>query len=130
MTRTTTATTTGRLAVVIGASGGIGAALLAELQSADGFAAVLGLSRQSTPTLDLTDGHSIQTAGLLHSDDLVRKRSQASLINAATAPTAIATIVPRRIVRLCSSAVSRVSRSSLVTSCDRASRLASTIASA
>ena len=73
-----TAEPKGSLAIVFGASGGIGAALLAELQNTGGFAHVLGLSRQSSPALDLTDEHSIrvaaqQVAKQLQSDDLALK---------------------------------------------------------
>jgi NAD(P)-dependent dehydrogenase (short-subunit alcohol dehydrogenase family) len=50
------------MAVVLGASGSIGAALLAELQSSGGFDRVVGLSRHSVPALDLTDESSIQAA--------------------------------------------------------------------
>jgi len=52
----------GSMALVIGATGGIGAALLAELQNSGGFATIVGLSRQSAPALDLTDEHSIRIA--------------------------------------------------------------------
>ena len=50
---------TGGLALVIGASGGIGAALLARLQADTRFTRVLGLSRRSQPSLDLLDEASI-----------------------------------------------------------------------
>jgi NAD(P)-dependent dehydrogenase (short-subunit alcohol dehydrogenase family) len=50
---------TGGLAVVAGASGGIGAALLGQLQNDAGFAQVLALSRRSQPALDLQDEASI-----------------------------------------------------------------------
>ena len=50
---------TGGLALVIGASGGIGAALLAQLQQDERFERVLGLSRRSQPALDLLDEASI-----------------------------------------------------------------------
>ena len=50
------------LGVVIGASGGIGAALLAQLQADPRFALALGLSRRSMPTLDLLDESSIAGA--------------------------------------------------------------------
>jgi NAD(P)-dependent dehydrogenase (short-subunit alcohol dehydrogenase family) len=50
------------VAVVIGASGGIGAALLRKLQGSGEFGAVIGLSRASTPTLDLGDERSIAAA--------------------------------------------------------------------
>jgi len=49
----------GGIAVVIGATGGIGAALLAALQNNAGFQAATGFSRSSDPMLDLTDESSI-----------------------------------------------------------------------
>ena len=52
----------GGLAVVIGATGSIGAALMSALQSDGAFAQVLGLSRSSTPALDLLDEASIESA--------------------------------------------------------------------
>ena len=52
----------GGLALVIGASGGIGAALLAQLQQNDRFDRALGLSRHSQPALDLLDEASIALA--------------------------------------------------------------------
>ncbi len=50
------------LAIVIGASGGIGAALLTRLETSGHFAKVIGLSRHSTPPLDLTDEAGIEAA--------------------------------------------------------------------
>ena len=50
------------LAVVIGATGGVGAALLAQLQSDTRFARVIGLSRRSSPALDLLSEPSIAQA--------------------------------------------------------------------
>lgn len=47
------------LAVVIGASGGIGAAIQRELKSSGQFERVLGVSRSSEPRLDLLDETSI-----------------------------------------------------------------------
>ncbi|MTE01296.1 SDR family NAD(P)-dependent oxidoreductase [Paracoccus sp. YIM 132242] len=47
------------VAVVVGASGGIGAALVAEVQARGGFRAVIGLSR---PDLDLTDPAGVALA--------------------------------------------------------------------
>jgi len=52
----------GGLAVVIGATGSIGAALMAALQLEGTFAQVIGLSRSSTPPLDLLDEASIASA--------------------------------------------------------------------
>lgn len=50
------------LAVVIGASGGIGAAVTALLAADGRFAGVRGLHRHSTPALELTDEASIAAA--------------------------------------------------------------------
>lgn len=52
----------GGLALVIGASGGIGEALLTRLQQDARFARVLGLSRHSQPALDLLNEASIAQA--------------------------------------------------------------------
>ena len=52
----------GGLAVVIGATGSLGAALMAALQSSGSFAQVVGLSRRSSPALDLLDEGSIRSA--------------------------------------------------------------------
>jgi NAD(P)-dependent dehydrogenase (short-subunit alcohol dehydrogenase family) len=52
----------GGLALVIGASGGIGEALLTRLQGDGRFARMLGLSRHSQPALDLLDEASIAQA--------------------------------------------------------------------
>ncbi|MGA6099131.1 SDR family NAD(P)-dependent oxidoreductase [Stutzerimonas marianensis] len=78
-------------ALVIGASGGIGAALVAALQADPRCAAVIGLSRASDPALDLADPASIEraanavagqgpfhlivnTAGVLHSADFMPEK--------------------------------------------------------
>lgn len=50
------------LAVVVGGSGGIGAALAAQLRHEGRYAQVLALSRRSTPALDITDEASVQAA--------------------------------------------------------------------
>jgi len=55
---------TGSLAVIVGATGSIGSALLSELQSSGGFASIVGLSRQNPPALELTDESSIRAAAL------------------------------------------------------------------
>ncbi len=52
----------GGLAVVIGATGGIGGAFAEALRRDAGFAAVVALSRASQPPLDLTDEASIAAA--------------------------------------------------------------------
>lgn len=52
----------GGVAVVIGASGGIGAALLAGLRADPAFSRVIGLGRASTPALDLGDEASMAAA--------------------------------------------------------------------
>ncbi len=48
------------VAVVIGATGGIGAAVVAQLQADAPFARVVGLSRSTRPALDLLDEASIR----------------------------------------------------------------------
>jgi len=50
------------VAVVIGASGGIGAALLEQLRGSGNFDTVIGFSRRSSPHVDLTDEASIASA--------------------------------------------------------------------
>ena len=52
----------GGLALVIGSTGGIGAALLAQLETDARFAQVCGLSRAGPPALDLLDEASIAQA--------------------------------------------------------------------
>ena len=52
----------GGIAIVVGASGGIGRALHARLSAQSRFHAVLGLGRRSAPPLDLTDEASIAAA--------------------------------------------------------------------
>ena len=80
------------LAVVIGASGGLGSALLAELKRESVYAQVIGLGRQSTPSLDLLSEHSIiecaryvaaigtprlviDATGFLHDEDIEPEKS-------------------------------------------------------
>ena len=52
----------GGLAVVIGAGGGIGAALLARLQAGGNTAEVIGLGRHTAPALDYQDEASLHAA--------------------------------------------------------------------
>ncbi len=84
---------TGGLAVVIGASGGIGRAIADRLESGSSFANVLRLSRSGDPSLDLTDEQTIiraaadikstglplqlvfNAAGVLHDGDLVPEKT-------------------------------------------------------
>ena len=91
------------LAVVIGGSGGIGAALVAQLQREARYAQVLALSRRSTPTLDVTDEASIVAwaaqlaagglplrllviaSGILHGPGMQPEKSLAALEAAALA---------------------------------------------
>ena len=83
----------GGIAIVVGASGGIGRALHARLAAQSRFHAVLGLGRGSSPPLDLTDEASIAAAarhvgalgadlrlmidasGILHGDGLAPEKS-------------------------------------------------------
>lgn len=53
---------TGFRALIIGASGAIGAALVQQLQAAPRCSAVIGLSRESKPRLDFDDESSVQAA--------------------------------------------------------------------
>ncbi|MCO6386815.1 SDR family NAD(P)-dependent oxidoreductase [Aliihoeflea sp. 40Bstr573] len=50
------------LALVIGASGGIGAAIVSHLEASGRYRHVIGLSRSSDPALDLLDESTIATA--------------------------------------------------------------------
>ena len=50
------------LAIVIGSTGGIGAAVLAQLKAESQFAQVIGLSRSTDPAVDLLDEDSIHAA--------------------------------------------------------------------
>ena len=83
----------GGLAVVIGASGGIGRAIADRLDVDGGFAQVLRLSRSGNPSLDLTDEQTISraaaaikttglplrlvfnAAGILHDGDLAPEKT-------------------------------------------------------
>lgn len=87
----------GGLAVVIGASGGIGRALLGCLSKHPRFGTVMGFGRGSSPPLDLTDEESIAQAvrhvqglgrdvrlvinavGILHEDGLAPEKSWGDL---------------------------------------------------
>lgn len=91
------------LAVVIGGSGGIGAALVAQLQREGRHAQVLPLSRRSTPAIDLTDEATIAevaaqladsglplrlliiASGVLHGPGMQPEKSLAALDAAALA---------------------------------------------
>jgi NAD(P)-dependent dehydrogenase (short-subunit alcohol dehydrogenase family) len=74
----------GQMALVIGASGGIGAALLKQLQRNPAYALVLGLSRQSQPPLDLLDESSIAKAAEQVSGLLASRRLRLGLLIDAT----------------------------------------------
>ncbi|MEE4331628.1 MAG: SDR family NAD(P)-dependent oxidoreductase [Wenzhouxiangella sp.] len=67
------------LAVVIGASGGIGAALVERLRADSRHDVVLGFSRSSDPALDLTDEASIEAAA-----ESARSRGELRLVIDAT----------------------------------------------
>ena len=84
---------TNGLAVVIGASGGIGRAITESLEADDSFARVLRFSRSGSPSIDLTDERTIiratetikatglplrlvfNAAGVLHDGDLMPEKS-------------------------------------------------------
>lgn len=83
----------GGVAIVVGATGGIGGALYGRLSTQSRFSVVLGLGRRSSPPLDLTDEASIAGAarhvaglgadlrliidasGILHGDGLSPEKS-------------------------------------------------------
>jgi NAD(P)-dependent dehydrogenase (short-subunit alcohol dehydrogenase family) len=69
----------GGLAVVIGSTGGIGAAFVDALEASGQFDTVIGLSRRTDPPLDLLDEASIETAAAF-----VKKQGQLRLVVDAT----------------------------------------------
>jgi len=89
-------TTGGNLAVIIGASGSIGSALLAELQSSGGFASIVGLSRQGSPRLDLTNESSIRAAALYVANQLEVDNLALKLVIDATGMLHSATHQPEK----------------------------------
>ncbi|WP_045392148.1 SDR family oxidoreductase [Falsirhodobacter sp. alg1] len=104
-------------AIVIGASGGIGAALMRKLESDGKFRKVIGLSRTSDPALDLTDEDSIRSAasyvgdmgtprlviiatGVLHGQGMEPEKSHRALTAASMANSyAVNTIGPALIMK-------------------------------
>ena len=117
MTQSLQSFTPGGLAVVIGASGGIGRALTAQLAASDRFARVIGLSRRDD-ALDITDGDSIARAatrlsdtglplrlvilatGLLHDGDMQPEKSWRQLDGAMLARSfAVNAIGPALVAR-------------------------------
>jgi len=79
-----TAPAPGQLALVIGASGAIGSALLAELGQSGGFAEMMGLSRRSTPALDLLDEASVAAAAAQVAQRLASRHLALKLVIDAT----------------------------------------------
>lgn len=71
------------LAVVVGATGGIGGALLDRLKAEWGDAAVIGLSRQGEPALDLLDEACIAAAAAhVQTESVARGRPLRLLVDA------------------------------------------------
>lgn len=70
----------GDIAIVVGASGGIGGALAAALERGGRFDVVVGLSRSSTPALDFTREETIRAA----SEEVARGGRDVRLIIDAT----------------------------------------------
>jgi len=83
-------------ALVIGASGGIGAALLAQLQTDPHYAVTLGLSRRSTPALDLLDEASIAATAQHVAALLAEQAGVLSLIVDATGMLHTPTHLPEK----------------------------------
>lgn len=86
----------GSIAVILGAKGSIGSALLSELQSSGGFACAIGLSRQSTPSLELTNESSIQAAAVHVSHQLEVDNLALKLVIDATGMLHTATHKPEK----------------------------------
>jgi NAD(P)-dependent dehydrogenase (short-subunit alcohol dehydrogenase family) len=82
------------IAVVIGADGGIGRALLARLQSKEEFSAVIGLSRNSAPALELPDEQSIASCA-----EFVARHGKLRLVVVATGLLHSSSIQPEKNLR-------------------------------
>ena len=82
------------VAVVIGATGGIGSALLRRLQGTCGFGVVVGLSRTSTPALDLGDEASIAACA-----DFISRHGTLRLVLVATGLLHRTGIQPEKSIR-------------------------------
>ncbi|TYR33243.1 SDR family NAD(P)-dependent oxidoreductase [Mesorhizobium microcysteis] len=82
------------LAVVIGSTGGIGGALFDALEADGTFDAVVGLSRRTTPNINLLDEATIATAAAF-----VAERGTPKLIVDATGMLADATAAPEKAMR-------------------------------
>jgi len=89
-------TASGSLAVIVGVTGSIGSALLAELQSSGGFASIVGLSRQGSPRLDLTNESSIRAAALYVANQLEVDNLALKLVIDATGMLHSATHQPEK----------------------------------
>ncbi|WP_428029998.1 SDR family NAD(P)-dependent oxidoreductase [Ancylobacter sp.] len=83
-----------RLAVVIGASGGIGGALRDALAEGGGFDEVIGLSRRSIPRLDILDEAMVAQAA-----SYVARRGTPHLVLDATGLLSDATLQPEKALR-------------------------------
>ena len=131
------------LAVVVGASGGIGSALVQAMQHSGLYAQVLGLSRQSVPALDLGDESSIaacaqhiqtlqaqaqqavqtlplrcviDATGMLHTDTIQPEKSWLQLDAAAMAQSfAINAIGPALLMKHCLPLLARDGRAVFAT---------------
>ncbi|MCI5047793.1 MAG: SDR family NAD(P)-dependent oxidoreductase [Aquisalinus sp.] len=86
-------------ALVIGASGGIGQAVRADLKKNPRCGEVIALSRGSTPPLDLTDEPSIANAALHVKKNLEATRSGIDLIFVASGILAPAGKSPEKTIR-------------------------------
>ena len=82
-TSTSTSVAASGLAVVIGSSGGLGAALLARLKQDNAYARVMGLSRTANPSevsIDYLDEASIAAAAQTVADLCATARLQLRLL--------------------------------------------------
>jgi NAD(P)-dependent dehydrogenase (short-subunit alcohol dehydrogenase family) len=98
MTETMKSFPGGGMALVVGASGGIGSALVSVLEADPAFARVVGLSRSSRPALDITDEGDVAHAAE-HVARLVEEGTPLRLVMDATGLLSDAEMQPEKALR-------------------------------
>jgi NAD(P)-dependent dehydrogenase (short-subunit alcohol dehydrogenase family) len=83
------------IAVIFGASGGIGAAVKAHLESDDGYDRVIALHRKSSPPLDLLDERKIQACA----EEVRQAGGEVRLLFDATGALTLGTARPEKSLR-------------------------------